>query len=152
MKTLRLILFLSAFLLVLTGLNAQDNKTVSISTTNPSVTSNNAVFTGQNVPVSMDVEHVYTLSYTVKNTGDVTWKTGDYKLKVTVTAMDVSKDNKWLVPSVDIPADVAPGGEVTITFKVTAWNDNGDYTFLAQMGKNETAFGQTSTSVTVNVH
>lgn len=100
----------------------------------------------------MDVEHVYTLSYTVKNTGDATWKTGVYKLKVTVSATDVSKNNKWLVPSVDLPADVAPGGEVTFTFKVTAWNDDGTYSFQAQMGQNEIAFGQQSSSIAVNVH
>jgi hypothetical protein len=113
---------------------------------------NNAVFTAQNVPTEMDVEHIYTLSYTAKNTGANTWNPSEYKLKVTVNATTASDNNIWLVPNVGLPNEVAPGGEVTFTFNVTAWNSDGTYNFLAQLMQNITPFGQASTPVSVNVH
>src|SRR5258706_15199676 len=122
MKTLKLTLITVTCLFLLIG-----SKTLASS--DFKVTANNAVFTAQKVPVSMDKEHVYTISYTVKNTGDNTWKTGDYKLKVTVTPSSDVLKNKWLIPNVDIPNDIAPGSEVTLTFKVTAWNEDGTYNF-----------------------
>ena len=144
MKTLRLTLFLTTCFFILTALEAQ--------AAGLKIVSNNAAFTDQKVPTSMDKEHVYTISYTVKNTGDVIWKKGECKLKVTVTPSDISKDNKWLVPNTDLPNDVSPGSEVTLTFKVTAWNEDGTYSFQAQMMQNEVTFGSPSTAVSVNIN
>lgn len=111
-----------------------------------------AVITSQKVPESMDREHVYTAEYTVKNTGTTTWKTGIYQLKIYVTTSVVSDDLQWRIPNINIPNDVSPGSEVTLTTKVEVWHQNGDYTFTAQMSRSDTAFGTSSTPVTVNVH
>ena len=111
-----------------------------------------AVVTAQTLPVEMDKEHVYSVSYTVRNTGTTTWKTGVCKLKISINASFVSDNNRWLVPNIDIPNNVAPGSEVTITTDVTAWNDNGAYSFTAQMVRNDASFGQTSSAIVVTIH
>ena len=105
-----------------------------------------------NVPADMDKEHIYTVSYTVKNTGTNTWKAGDYKLKISVMAADVTDNSRWLIPNVDIPNSIMPGAEATITTQLTAWNDTGNYTFTAQMSRNDKAFGQVSSPAVVYVH
>ena len=115
-------------------------------------TGDNAVITSQTVPTDMDKEHVYTLQYTVKNTGSTTWTMGNYQLKIYVTSDQATDNSKWLIPSVDVPNDVAPGSEVVISTKVTAWVDDGNYSFSAQMSRNEAPFGEISQPVVVNIH
>jgi hypothetical protein len=130
----------------------------SISTVNSNVgysvviKGDDAVVTVQTLPVEMDKEHIYSISYTVRNTGTTTWKTGIYKLQISINASFASDNTKWLVPNVDIPNDVSPGGEVTITTNVTAWNDDGSYSFTAQMVRNDAPFGQTSSVTVVTIH
>ena len=111
-----------------------------------------AVVTVLTLPVEMDKGNVYSVSYTVKNIGTTKWKTGICKLKISINASFASDNTRWLVPNVDIPGDVSPGGEVTITTNVTAWNDDGSYSFTAQMSRNDAPFGQTSSVTVVTIH
>src|SRR4030095_11275550 len=107
----------------------------------PKVTGvDDAIITSQKIPESMDREHVYTAEYTVKNTGTTTWKTGIYQLKIYVTTSVVSDDLKWMIPNINIPNDVSPGSEVTLSTKIEVWHQNGDYTFTAQMSQSDKAF------------
>ena len=141
-KTIKIFLFLVFCYFSTTILYAQKSKNTD-----------DAVISSQIVPIDMDKEHIYTLTYTVKNTGTTTWNAADYKLKVYVSASsDIAENSRWLVPNVSISNNVLPGMETTVTTQVTAWNDNGNYSFTAQMGHNDAPFGKASDPVVVNVH
>jgi len=75
---------------------------------------NNAWFVSQSAPLTMTAGQRYNVSVTMKNTGSNTWTTAlGYKL--------VSRGSaNWGVSEVPLPAPVAPGGEVTFNFTVTA--------------------------------
>jgi hypothetical protein len=159
-------IFLALYFFTATLLFSQDGSKKQISPSPPgeSITStttstgmsaikgDDAIVTALTLPVDMDKEHIYSVSYTVKNTGTSTWKTGICKLKISVNASFVSDNTRWLVPNIDLPNDVRPGSEVTITTDVTAWNDDGAYSFTAQMCRNDAPFGQTSSVTVVNIH
>src|SRR4030095_387008 len=116
------------------------------------ITADDAVFTSQKLPEDLDREHVYTFQYTVKNTGTTTWKIDIYQLKISVASSVFTGESVWLIPNINIPNDVSPGSEITISTKVEVWHVNGDYTFTAQMLHNDKPFGTASITVTINVH
>ena len=62
-KTIQIFLFLVFCYFSTTILYAQKSKYTD-----------DAVISSQIVPIDMDKEHIYTLTYTVKNTGTTTWK------------------------------------------------------------------------------
>ena len=142
-RTSRIILFLFFCIFAVNTLHAQNSK----------YGTDDAVITSGVIPGDMDKEHIYTLTFTVKNTGTSTWKAGDYQLKVYVNASsDIAENSRWLIPNINIPANVAPGTETTVTTQVTAWNESGNYTFTAQMARNDQGFGKVSDPVIVNIH
>src|SRR5438067_1216899 len=94
-RTLRIFLFLVFCFIAAPLLQAQNNDNTQYPAVN---TADDAVIMGMNVPADMDKEHVYTVSYTVKNTGSSTWKAGDYKLKISVMAADATDNSRWLIP------------------------------------------------------
>jgi len=147
-RTLKTFLFLAFYFFTTTLLLAQKD---TYSTTGVTSGDDSSV-TVLKVPTDMEKEHIYNISYTVKNTGSTTWRTADYKLKISVTASNTTDNSRWLIPNVSLPNDISPGGEATITATVTAWNDDGNYTFTAQMVRNDAPFGQVSAPVIVNIH
>jgi heme/copper-type cytochrome/quinol oxidase subunit 2 len=99
----------------------------------------------------MDAGQTYDVTVTMRNSGSTTWKTGDYKLKVSTKGADNVLDS-WAVANVELSNDINAGSDVTFSFKVTAPNKSGVYNFQCQLVKEGTFFGQPSTNVVVNVN
>lgn len=116
----------------------------------PSVIENNAAFVTQSMNSAMETGLTYDMSVTMRNTGSTTWTTGDYKLKVTTTGADNTK-NAWTVANVELSYDITAGSDVTFLFKVTAPMNEGVYNLQCQLVRNDLFFGQPTTNVVVNV-
>jgi hypothetical protein len=116
----------------------------------PSVIENNATFVSQKINSEMGAGLTYDMSVTMRNTGSTTWTTGDYKLKVTTTGADNTK-NAWTVANVELSYDITPGSDVTFLFKVTAPMKDGVYNLQCQLARNDVFFGQPTTNVVVKV-
>jgi hypothetical protein len=112
---------------------------------------NNALFVSQKIQSEMDAGQTYDVTVTMRNSGSTTWKTGDYKLKVSTKGADNVLDS-WAVANVELSNDINAGSDVTFSFKVTAPNKSGVYNFQCQLVKEGTFFGQPSTNVVVNVN
>lgn len=84
----------------------------------------------------------------MKNTGTTKWtSSAGYKLGSQNPAGNIT----WGIRTVALPKNVAPGASVTFSFKVTAPSVIGSYNFQWQMMKGTQSFGQTSTSIIVQV-
>lgn len=116
----------------------------------PNFINNNALFISQSVSSVMETGLTYDVTVTMKNNGMSTWKTGDYKLKVSTKGAD-NVLNLWSVANVELSDDIYAGSEVTFTFKVTAPAKSGVYNFQCQLVRDGTFFGQPSTNVVINV-
>lgn len=116
----------------------------------PNYIENNAMFISQKVQSEMETGLTYDVTVTMKNTGVTTWKTGEYKLKVSTTGADNTL-NAWAVANVELSSDVLSRSEVTFSFKVTAPSKSGVYNLQCQLVKDGTFFGQPSTNVVINV-
>lgn len=112
---------------------------------------NNAGFVHQNVPSEMDTKQTYDVLVIMKNNGTTTWKTGEFKLKVTTKGGDNTVVAPWEVANVELSSDVYANSEVTFNFKVTAPENDGNYNFQCQMVKSGVYFGEPSTNVIVKV-
>ncbi|MEO8513666.1 MAG: NBR1-Ig-like domain-containing protein [Ignavibacteria bacterium] len=117
----------------------------------PNYIENNAMFISQKVTSEMETGLTYDVIVTMKNTGSTTWKTGEYKLKVSTTGADNTL-NAWAVANVELSSDVPARSEVTFSFKVTAPNKSGVYNFQTQLVKDGSFFGQPSTNIVINVN
>lgn len=112
---------------------------------------NNAGFVFQNVPSEMEPKQTHDVIVIMKNNGTTTWKTGEFKLKVTTKGGDNTVVAPWEVANVELSSDVYANSEVTFTFKVTAPENDGNYNFQCQMVKSGVFFGEPSTNVIVVV-
>jgi hypothetical protein len=107
-----------------------------------------AVFTSLSVATSMTSGQVYPASITVKNMGSNTWSVADYKLG----SQNPQDNNFWGLNRLSLPAPVAPGGQATIDFTVTAPSSAGTYNFQWQMIRLSSGFfGTTLPNTTINV-
>ena len=124
---------------------------IDVTTEVPSIIDNNAMFVSQNVQSEMETGLTYDVVVIMRNNGSTTWKTGEYKLKISTLGAD-NTYNAWSVANVEFSNDVTPGSEFRFVFKVTAPAKSGVYNFQCQLVRNGTFFGQPSTNVVVNVN
>jgi hypothetical protein len=114
----------------------------------------NAQVLSQSVPAVMSAGRVYPVSVTLKNTGSNTWspigpQMGAYRLG----SANPYNNGTWLPATrVELPGPVAPGGQVTLSFNVTAPSTPGTYNFQWQMvQEGVTWFGDFTPNVAVTV-
>jgi len=108
----------------------------------------------QSVPATMAAGRVYPVSVTVKNVGTETWspigpQCGAYRLG----SANPYNNGTWVPATrVELPAPVAPGGQVTLNFTVSAPLTPGTYNFQWQMVQEcVTWFGDFTPNVAVTV-
>jgi Zn-dependent metalloprotease len=110
---------------------------------------NDAVFVSQSVPSTMVAGQSYSVSVTMRNTGTSTWTAATaYKL-----GSQNPQDNlTWGLRRVLLPTSVAPGGQVTFSFSVTAPSAAGSYNFQWRMLRELVEwFGAASPNVAITV-
>jgi serine protease len=93
-----------------------------------------ALVLSQSVPTTMAAGRKYQVSLTLKNVGTETWspvgaQCGAYRLG----SANPLNNGTWGLSRVELPAPVAPGGQVTLSFTVTAPWTPGTYNFQWQM-------------------
>jgi len=93
----------------------------------------NAAFVSQSVPSPMTVTQQYEVSVTMKNTGTTTWRPGGANPFRLAPAVNTQVERFWGISRVDVPAEVAPGGEATFRFAVFAPPSRGYYDFQWRM-------------------
>ena len=111
--------------------------------------SNQAEFVSQQVPAVMYVGEPYAVSVTMRNTGNTTWAAGSvFKL-----GSQHPQDNMtWGLNRVVVTQPVAPGGQYTFNFVVTAPSPKGTYNFQWRMVKEGVEwFGAYTNNATVSV-
>jgi hypothetical protein len=107
----------------------------------------------QTVPASMVAGQTYPVSLTLRNVGTMTWspigaQCGAFRLG----SASPYNNTTWGSTRAELPASVAPGGQVTFNFSVTAPAAPGTYTFQWQMVQEcVTWFGQVPPGVAVSV-
>lgn len=109
----------------------------------------NAAFGSQSVPTAMVTGTVYNVTVTIKNTGSTTWTSAaQYRL-----GSQNPQDNAiWGGGRVALPASVAPGGQASFAFQVTAPSMPGVYNFQwAMLQEWVTWFGAPTPNVAVTV-
>jgi hypothetical protein len=95
----------------------------------------NAMTVAQSVPSTMAAGRVYPVSITLKNTGGESWdpigpQCGAFRLG----SANPYNNATWVpVQRVELPTQVASGGQVTLSFNVTAPTIPGTYNFQWQM-------------------
>jgi RHS repeat-associated protein len=103
----------------------------------PPTASNASTFLSQAVPQTMLAGHQYAVSLTFKNTGSNTWPLG----------------GNHLLGRAVVPTSVAPNGEVTFNFTVTAPATPGTYNFQWRMVQEYVEwFGDYSTNLSITVN
>ncbi len=129
-------------------------------TTNASVTvqpapPRDAQILFQTVPSSMVAGQSYAVSILIRNVGTETWSPiGPQCPAYRLGSANPYGNGTWVPATrVELPAPVAPGGEVTLSFTVTAPSTPGTYNFQWQMVQEcVTWFGDFSPNVAVNVN
>jgi len=107
----------------------------------------NATFASQTVP-SMMAGQTYSVSVTMNNTGTSTWTAGNYYLG----SQNAQGNTTWGLNRTNLSSSVAPGGQGTFSFNVTAPSTPGTYNFQWQMAKDGAGyFGSMSTNLSINV-
>jgi hypothetical protein len=110
--------------------------------------SNNAAFVSQSVSASMTTNQSVNVSVTMRNTGTTTWAAGTYKLG----SQNPTDGMTWGLNRVNLASSVAPNGQATFTFTVTAPSAAGTYNFQWRMLQDGVGyFGAASTNVAVIV-
>lgn len=115
-----------------------------------SAPANFATFVSQSVPSSMTAGQAYFVSVTMNNAGSSTWTTaGNYKLGSRLP----QNNTYWGANREPLPSSVAPSGNVTFNFSVTAPSTAGTYFFQWMMVQDGGAgwFGYLTPSVAVTV-
>lgn len=103
-----------------------------------------SVFVSQSVTQTMTAGYSYNVSVKLKNTGTTTWRAAnDY-------ALVTPYPNSWSPRRVNLPAAVAPGAQVTFSFRVTP-PSVGTHTFKWRMRRAGEAFGASTATVLVKV-
>jgi RHS repeat-associated protein len=112
---------------------------------------NNAAFVAQTVPTIMIPGQVYSVSVTMRNTGNTTWTAPTFQLGT----QNPQDNTTWTGSTrVALPgaASVAPNGYVTFNFNVTAPSTPGNYNFQWRMLQESVEwFGALTTNVVVKV-
>ncbi len=112
---------------------------------------NDAAFVSQNVPPQMTTGQTYTVSVTMRNTGDTTWsRTVDHRLG----SQNPQDNTVWGMGRVELdPYElVAPGQSRTFSFSVQAPSAPGDYSFQWRMVQEQVEwFGAATPNVIVSV-
>ena len=109
---------------------------------------NNAAFVSQTVPSSMTAGQTAAVSVTMSNTGTTTWAAATYLLG----SLNPQGNLTWGLSQVPLTAPVAPGGQATFSFNVTAPSAAGTYNFQWGLLQNGVGyFGSASTNIAVNV-
>ena len=108
---------------------------------------NNAAFVSQNVPASMTAGQTTSVSVTMSNTGTTTWSSGTYSL----ASRNPDNNSTWGLSQVALASSVAPGGQATFTFNITAPSVAGTYNFQWGMRQNSSFFGSPSANIAINV-
>lgn len=113
---------------------------------------NASLLISQRVPRVMTQGQTYAVSVVLKNIGSTTWTTAtDYKLG----SQNAQDNTTWGSSRVALPASVAPGQTVTISFNVTAPATPGTYNWQWRMVRDEGAgtwFGEKTFNVSVVVN
>lgn len=107
----------------------------------------NATFVSQTAPTSMTVGQSSSVSVTMRNSGTTTWAAGTYKL----ASQNPAGNSTWGLNQVALASPVAPGGQATFTFSVTAPATAGTYNFQWRLQNGATYFGSASTNLAVSV-
>ncbi|HEX6903577.1 MAG TPA: S8 family serine peptidase [Thermoanaerobaculia bacterium] len=94
-----------------------------------------AQFLSQSVPATMAAGRIYSVSMTLKNVGTQTWSPiGSQCNAYRLGSANPYNNGTWVpLTRVELPAPVAPGGQVTLSFKVAAPLTPGTYNFQWQM-------------------
>ncbi|MEN3336174.1 MAG: hypothetical protein V7641_5539 [Blastocatellia bacterium] len=109
----------------------------------------NASFVTQTPPpATMTALQSAAVSVTMHNTGITVWRAGIYKLG----SQNPADNLNWGLNRVSLLADVAPGGNATFNFTVTAPVVPRDYNFQWKMNTSAGFFGAASTNVGVTVN
>lgn len=106
-----------------------------------------AQFVSQSVPASLNTGQGAVVSVVMNNNGSTTWLPGTYSLG----SRNPAGSTTWGMSSVALASSVAPGGNATFSFTITAPATAGTYNFQWQMQKGATSFGALSTNVAVTV-
>jgi YD repeat-containing protein len=111
---------------------------------------NNAAFISQSAPTTLIAGQTANVSVTMQNTGTTTWTTAEgYKLG----SQNPQDNGTWGTGRVALPASVAPGGQATFNFNVTAPTTPGTYNFQWRMLREGVEwYGGYTTNVTVTVN
>ncbi|MFL6232806.1 MAG: S8 family serine peptidase, partial [Thermoanaerobaculia bacterium] len=118
------------------------------------VAANDAQVLSQSVPATMSAGRIYPVSVTLKNVGTQTWSPIGPQCNAYRLGSANPQNNGTWVPAtrVELPAPVAPGGQVTLSFNVTAPSTPGTYNFQWQMVQECVAwFGDLTPNVAVTV-
>lgn len=116
----------------------------------PTTGTPNATFVSQSVPTSMTAGQNYSVSVTMRNTGDTTWTSDVYRLR----SYNPQDNTVWGFNRVYLPTGttVPPGYDYTFYFTVTAPSAAGSYNFQWRMVQEGIAeFGSITPNVLVNV-
>jgi RHS repeat-associated protein len=110
---------------------------------------NNAQYITQNVPLSMTAGQSYSVSVTMRNSGNTTWTAAkEYKLG----SQNPENNATWNSGRVTLGTSVAPGQQYTFSFSIIAPTTAGTYNFQWRMLREYVEwFGATSTNQAVAV-
>jgi hypothetical protein len=109
---------------------------------------NDASFVSQTVPATMTTGQTYSIGITMQNSGTTIWTTNTFKLG----SQNPQDNTTWGLNRVNLPSTVAPGGQVTFTFNVTAPSTPGTYNCQWRMLQEAVGFfGASSTNAAVTV-
>ena len=110
---------------------------------------NNADFIGQLVPRSMLTGATMNVNVTMRNTGTTIWSAGN---SVFLGSQNPENNSTWGGGRVAMPASIAPGGNATMFFQITAPSTPGSYSFQWRMVQEGVEwFGALTPNVLVNV-
>jgi Ig-like domain from next to BRCA1 gene len=108
-----------------------------------------AAFVDQTVPAEMVTDQNYTVSLRMRNTGTTKWTNAQ---QYRVGSVNPPDNDVWGFHRVAVPADVAPGAEVTFTFALKAPRTPGQYNFQWRMVQDGVEwFGEETPNVLVTV-
>jgi len=107
----------------------------------------------QSVPVSMFAGQSYPVSMRLKNVGTQTWSlVGPQCNAFRLGSVNPYDNTTWGASRAELPSTVAPGGEVTVSFNVTAPATPGTYNFQRRLVHECVEwFGDLSPNVVVTV-
>ena len=108
-----------------------------------------AAFVEQTVPAEMVTDQNYTVSLRMRNTGTTKWTAAEQYRVGSVNPVD---NDVWGFRRVGLPADVAPGAEVTFSFALKAPRTPGQYNFQWRMVQDGVEwFGEETPNVLITV-